>query len=244
MALAKRFERLSWTNWTSSRRESRAAMRTASRPRARGGSKRCSGRAERFRNKCPQLTLRTRPGRALIGSLRYHQEEPTLRVCHCCLGRGNHSGWGYRSGPCPAHGIPEEAAECLKVLSDLGNVQDRQHRLLEQPFDFIAGGPLARRTIAFQPSCCRTNWRASTPPTPTASGSRRTTSAACDHRGVEAWHPAGEGGVAFGCNPNTMRAHDIALDETAVADEVPTAIAGTMRAATVPTPPPEVPKAG
>jgi hypothetical protein len=43
-------------------------------------------------------------------------------------------------------------------------------------------------------------------------------------------------------NPTTMRAHYIALDETAVADEVLTAIAGTMRAAT--TPPPDVPKTG
>jgi hypothetical protein len=38
--------------------------------------------------------------------------------------------------------------------------------------------------------------------------------------------------VAFGCNPMTMRAHSIALDETAVSDEVLTAIAGTVRAPT------------
>jgi site-specific recombinase XerC len=64
---------------------------------------------------------------------------------------------------------------------------------------------------------------------------------------TEAWKlgiPLEKAAVAFGCNPNTMRAHYIALDETAVADEVLTAIAGTMRVATAPTPPPEVPKAG
>ncbi|AMV23346.1 hypothetical protein VT84_02985 [Gemmata sp. SH-PL17] len=49
--------------------------------------------------------------------------------------------------------------------------------------------------------------------------------------------------MAFGYNPMTMRAHYIALDETAVADEALTAIAGTTRVPTVPAPP-EVPKAG
>jgi integrase len=42
--------------------------------------------------------------------------------------------------------------------------------------------------------------------------------------------------VAFGCNPATMRAHYISLDETAIADEVLTAIAGTMTAPAPPTP--------
>ncbi len=55
--------------------------------------------------------------------------------------------------------------------------------------------------------------------------------------------PLEKAAVAFGCNPMTMRAHYIALDETAVADEVLTAIAGTTRVPTVPAPP-EVPKAG
>ncbi|MDY3555049.1 hypothetical protein R5W24_004183 [Gemmata sp. JC717] len=63
---------------------------------------------------------------------------------------------------------------------------------------------------------------------------------------TEAWKlgiPLEKAAVAFGCNPMTMRAHYIALDETAVADEVLTAIAGTMRAPTVPAPS-DVPKAG
>jgi hypothetical protein len=41
-----------------------------------------------------------------------------------------------------------------------------------------------------------------------------------------------------------LRAHYIALDETAVADEVLTAIARNVRAATTPSAPPEFPKAG
>ena len=62
---------------------------------------------------------------------------------------------------------------------------------------------------------------------------------------TEAWKlgiPLEKAAVAFGCNPMTMRAHYIALDETAVADEVLTAIAGTMRAPTTPAPS-DVPKA-
>jgi hypothetical protein len=61
---------------------------------------------------------------------------------------------------------------------------------------------------------------------------------------TEAWKlgiPLEKAAVAFVCGPNTIRAHYIALDETAVADEVLTAIAGTMRAATIPS---DVPKAG
>ncbi len=48
---------------------------------------------------------------------------------------------------------------------------------------------------------------------------------------------------AFGCNPNTMRAHDITLDETPVSDEVLNALARRMRPTTS-SPPPDVPKAG
>jgi integrase len=45
---------------------------------------------------------------------------------------------------------------------------------------------------------------------------------------TEAWRlgiPLEKAAVAFGCNPATMRAHYIALDETATADEVLTAVA-------------------
>jgi hypothetical protein len=62
---------------------------------------------------------------------------------------------------------------------------------------------------------------------------------------TEAWKlgiPLEKAAVAFGCNPTTMRAHYIALDETAVADEVLNAIAGMMRP-TASSPPPDLPKA-
>jgi integrase len=45
---------------------------------------------------------------------------------------------------------------------------------------------------------------------------------------TEAWRlgiPMEKAAVAFGCNPTTMRAHYIAMDETAIADEVLTAVA-------------------
>jgi hypothetical protein len=45
---------------------------------------------------------------------------------------------------------------------------------------------------------------------------------------TEAWRlgiPLEKAAVAFGCNPTTMRAHYIAMDETAIADEVLTAVA-------------------
>ena len=49
---------------------------------------------------------------------------------------------------------------------------------------------------------------------------------------TEAWRlgiPLEKAAVAFGCNPTTMRAHYIALDETAVSDEVLAAIAQVVR---------------
>lgn len=49
---------------------------------------------------------------------------------------------------------------------------------------------------------------------------------------TEAWRlgiPLEKAAIAFGCNPNTMRKHYIALDETATADEVLTAIAEVLR---------------
>jgi site-specific recombinase XerD len=49
---------------------------------------------------------------------------------------------------------------------------------------------------------------------------------------TEAWKlgiPLEKAAIAFGCNPNTMRAHYIALDETEVADEVLRAIAERMQ---------------
>jgi hypothetical protein len=63
---------------------------------------------------------------------------------------------------------------------------------------------------------------------------------------TEAWKlgiPLEKAAVAFGCNPNTMRAHYITLDETAVSDEVLNAIAGMMRPTTS-SPPQDVPKVG
>lgn len=51
---------------------------------------------------------------------------------------------------------------------------------------------------------------------------------------TEAWKlgiPLEKAAIAFGCNPNTMRAHYIALDETEVADEVLRAVAEKMQAA-------------
>jgi integrase len=64
---------------------------------------------------------------------------------------------------------------------------------------------------------------------------------------TEAWKlgiPLEKAAVAFGCNPNTMRAHYIAMDETAVADEVLNAIAETVRLAQRPDASTDVPQAG
>lgn len=41
--------------------------------------------------------------------------------------------------------------------------------------------------------------------------------------------PLEKAALAFGCNPTAMRAHDIALDETATADEVPSAITSVVK---------------
>jgi integrase len=57
---------------------------------------------------------------------------------------------------------------------------------------------------------------------------------------TEAWKldiPLEKAAIAFGCNPNTMRQHYIALDETEIADEVLGAIAEKMRVADPQKPP-------
>jgi hypothetical protein len=49
---------------------------------------------------------------------------------------------------------------------------------------------------------------------------------------TEAWRldiSLDKAAVAFGCNPSTMRAHYIAMEETAVADEVLSTIAGAVK---------------
>ena len=49
---------------------------------------------------------------------------------------------------------------------------------------------------------------------------------------IEAWRhgiPLDKAAIAFGCNVTTMRAHYLALDETAVSDEVLNAVAGRLR---------------
>ncbi len=49
---------------------------------------------------------------------------------------------------------------------------------------------------------------------------------------TEAWRldiSLDKAAVAFGCNPSTMRAHYIAMEETEVADEVLSAIAGAVK---------------
>ena len=59
---------------------------------------------------------------------------------------------------------------------------------------------------------------------------------------TEAWKldiPMEKAAIAFGCNPNTMRQHYIALDETKISDEVLGAIAEKMRVAD-----PQKPSAG
>jgi site-specific recombinase XerD len=64
---------------------------------------------------------------------------------------------------------------------------------------------------------------------------------------TEAWKlgiPLEKAAVAFGCNPNTMRTHYIAMDETAVADEVLNAIAEKVRLAERTDASPDVPQAG
>ena len=71
-----------------------------------------------------------------------------------------------------------------------------------------------------------------------SNGSRPRLPQAGDDRSLEAGHPAGEGGGGLRLQPDHHEAHYIALDETAVADEVLSAIAGMVKPGAVSNGPP------